>query len=619
MATRYILSDYVHQAMAQAVYDKLEDNTFVGRIPCCPGVIAFGATLMECEEQLRSTLEDWIWLGLKLGHRLPVIGRIDLNKEPVLRRNPNTLRSYLPDVRERFVEFFGYDPSKRASESFNRVAGENAPEVGGMDDEGTEGSEEGFTDDTGSAGGKHPATKWRCNVRAVLMEPRILIACLLLMICQSGLPHQYSDDPWENTPLLFSYLMRTEVSQPRSSIGELYECDRQEMYQFLGLSDAEINEMNLIAKREYEAFLQLKHAQMYGNFAPSAIPDCLPTAEPVEPIVPLSQLAGLDWDIAVSIIHQATDEHLRELLGARYPLFREWICKWFPRHIEDLKKQLYSDFQPQADAFMVYVYATQYIPEDRCNREVALPDKYVKFANRARDNRAWCNQIPAGYRRFFSTPHSLQKQETTFLVPLYQPVEMEAIFLDYSPSAWIIHCELLRVKRPQPNSPEESLSQKVIRVDLGQLISIGFDSDEDAKVIAPDGKPISCRKLLPGMLLRLRGAFSSVECFSAEEIRLVNPKIHLKRASLRGQIIERDQLWAHLLTADQKVYFLLSQWPGVMELSGIDPQQFEEKGFLVLDVGDEVQVRGWYLDEAVLVESLRLVKRAKSQRGGLGH
>ncbi len=38
---------------------------------------------MECEEQLRSTLEDWIWLGLKLGHKLPVIGTIDLNKEPV--------------------------------------------------------------------------------------------------------------------------------------------------------------------------------------------------------------------------------------------------------------------------------------------------------------------------------------------------------------------------------------------------------------------------------------------------------------------------------------------------------------------------------------------------------
>jgi len=69
--------------MAQAVYDKLEDGTFAGRIPVCKGVVAFGATLRECEEELRSTLEDWILVGLKLGHSLPVIGGIDLNKEPI--------------------------------------------------------------------------------------------------------------------------------------------------------------------------------------------------------------------------------------------------------------------------------------------------------------------------------------------------------------------------------------------------------------------------------------------------------------------------------------------------------------------------------------------------------
>lgn len=82
MARRYILSEYVDQAMAQAAYDKLEDGTFGGRIPSCSGVIAFAATLRECEEELRSTLEDWILVGLKLGHSLPVIAGIDLNKEP---------------------------------------------------------------------------------------------------------------------------------------------------------------------------------------------------------------------------------------------------------------------------------------------------------------------------------------------------------------------------------------------------------------------------------------------------------------------------------------------------------------------------------------------------------
>jgi predicted RNase H-like HicB family nuclease len=81
-AIRYILSEYVEQAMAQAVYDKLEDGTFAGRIPPCKGVIAFGKTLRECGDELHSTLEDWILVGLKLGHPLPVVGGIDLNREP---------------------------------------------------------------------------------------------------------------------------------------------------------------------------------------------------------------------------------------------------------------------------------------------------------------------------------------------------------------------------------------------------------------------------------------------------------------------------------------------------------------------------------------------------------
>jgi len=82
MAVRFILTEYVNQLMAHAVYDKLEDGTFAGRIPQCKGVVAFGATLRECEDELRSTLEDWILVGLKLGHPLPVIADIDLNREP---------------------------------------------------------------------------------------------------------------------------------------------------------------------------------------------------------------------------------------------------------------------------------------------------------------------------------------------------------------------------------------------------------------------------------------------------------------------------------------------------------------------------------------------------------
>jgi predicted RNase H-like HicB family nuclease len=78
----FILSDYIERALAQAEYDKLEDGTFSGRIPGFSGVIAFGTTLRECETELRSTLEDWVLVGLKLGHELPVIADLNLNKKP---------------------------------------------------------------------------------------------------------------------------------------------------------------------------------------------------------------------------------------------------------------------------------------------------------------------------------------------------------------------------------------------------------------------------------------------------------------------------------------------------------------------------------------------------------
>ncbi len=83
MSGNYILSDYVELALEEAEYDKLEDNTFSGRIPSCKGVVAFAATLRECESELRSTLEDWVLVGLKLGHELPVLANINLNHAPV--------------------------------------------------------------------------------------------------------------------------------------------------------------------------------------------------------------------------------------------------------------------------------------------------------------------------------------------------------------------------------------------------------------------------------------------------------------------------------------------------------------------------------------------------------
>ena len=76
-----MLTQYIQQAMRQAHYELMENGRFFGRIPQCQGLWAESSTLEECRDELQSTLEDWLLLGLQLGHPLPVIEGIDLNRQ----------------------------------------------------------------------------------------------------------------------------------------------------------------------------------------------------------------------------------------------------------------------------------------------------------------------------------------------------------------------------------------------------------------------------------------------------------------------------------------------------------------------------------------------------------
>jgi predicted RNase H-like HicB family nuclease len=80
-----MLIEYVDKAMSKVVFDKLDDGAFTGKIPQCPGVVAFGESLYQCEQELRSSLEGWLIVKIRHGDKLPVIGKINLNnKMPVL-------------------------------------------------------------------------------------------------------------------------------------------------------------------------------------------------------------------------------------------------------------------------------------------------------------------------------------------------------------------------------------------------------------------------------------------------------------------------------------------------------------------------------------------------------
>lgn len=71
-----MLTEYIQAALRGAKYEILpEDQTFYGNIPGFQGVWANADTLEACREELCEVLEDWIVLGLRLGHSLPVVVR----------------------------------------------------------------------------------------------------------------------------------------------------------------------------------------------------------------------------------------------------------------------------------------------------------------------------------------------------------------------------------------------------------------------------------------------------------------------------------------------------------------------------------------------------------------
>lgn len=76
-----MITKYLREAMCRARYKILEDGTYYGWIEELPGVWASADSLEECREELESVVEDWLLLGLRLGHKIPSLGDIDLNAE----------------------------------------------------------------------------------------------------------------------------------------------------------------------------------------------------------------------------------------------------------------------------------------------------------------------------------------------------------------------------------------------------------------------------------------------------------------------------------------------------------------------------------------------------------
>lgn len=73
---------FIDAAMGQAHYEIIDqpEDPFYGEIPGLDGVLACGATLEECRANLEDALDAWLMLGLQLGHPIPEMDGIALER-----------------------------------------------------------------------------------------------------------------------------------------------------------------------------------------------------------------------------------------------------------------------------------------------------------------------------------------------------------------------------------------------------------------------------------------------------------------------------------------------------------------------------------------------------------
>lgn len=77
-----MLREYINAAMRRAHYELIDqpDQCYYGEIPGLDGVLATGKTLEECRGNLEDALDAWLALGLQLGHPIPEVEGVQLER-----------------------------------------------------------------------------------------------------------------------------------------------------------------------------------------------------------------------------------------------------------------------------------------------------------------------------------------------------------------------------------------------------------------------------------------------------------------------------------------------------------------------------------------------------------
>jgi predicted RNase H-like HicB family nuclease len=79
-----MLTAYINAALRRAHYEILpDDEGYFGSIEGLQGVWAQAESLEACRAELQEVLEEWIVLGLKMGHPIPPMDGIELTVQEV--------------------------------------------------------------------------------------------------------------------------------------------------------------------------------------------------------------------------------------------------------------------------------------------------------------------------------------------------------------------------------------------------------------------------------------------------------------------------------------------------------------------------------------------------------
>lgn len=76
-----VVREYAIAAVRRAVIEDLDDGTYAVTAPEIAGVVGFGDHPEAALLEFAYSVEDWVILGVQLGHDIPPLGAIDFSQD----------------------------------------------------------------------------------------------------------------------------------------------------------------------------------------------------------------------------------------------------------------------------------------------------------------------------------------------------------------------------------------------------------------------------------------------------------------------------------------------------------------------------------------------------------